>query len=97
MIENVSTQLTLFHCFAHCLLPGRAFASLYVLLFLEKEAEIGGRVNATNLRKPVRNKPQHEISNIVVCATSKGSDQAAHTLVYVSIKYYMSPLNWHQT
>ena len=45
MIENVSTQLTVFHCFAHCLLPGRAFASLYVLLFLEKEAEIGGRVH----------------------------------------------------
>ena len=44
MIENVSTQLTVFHCFAHCLLPGRAFTSLYVLLFLEKEAEIGGRV-----------------------------------------------------
>ena len=43
MIENVSTQLTVFHCFAHCLLPGRALASLYVLLFLEKEAEIGGR------------------------------------------------------
>ena len=30
--------------YAHCLLPRRAFASLYVLLFLEKEAEIGGRV-----------------------------------------------------
>ena len=29
--------------YAHCLLPGRAFASLYVLLILEKEAEIGGR------------------------------------------------------
>ena len=43
MNENVSTQLTVFHCFAHCLLPGRAFASLYALLFLEKEAEIGGR------------------------------------------------------
>ena len=43
MIENVSTQLTVFHCFAHCLLPKRAFASLYALLFLEKEAEIGGR------------------------------------------------------
>ena len=43
MIENVSTQLTVFHYFAHCLLPGRAFASLYALLFLEKEAEIGGR------------------------------------------------------
>ena len=28
--------------YAHCLLPGRAFASLYVLLFLEKEAVIGG-------------------------------------------------------
>ena len=47
MIENVSTQLTVFHCFAHCLLPGRAFASLYALLFLEKEAEIGGRVQVT--------------------------------------------------
>ena len=29
--------------YAHCLLPGRAFASLYVLHYLEKEAEIGGR------------------------------------------------------
>ena len=46
MIENVSKQLTVFHCFAHCLLPGRAFASLYALLFLEKEAEIGGRDRA---------------------------------------------------
>ena len=49
MIENVSTQLTVFHCCAHCLLPGRAFASLYVLLFLEKEAEIGGRVYGLTL------------------------------------------------
>ena len=48
MIENVSTQLTVFHCFAHCLLPGRAFASLYALLFLEKEAEIGGREDDQN-------------------------------------------------
>ena len=46
MIENVSTQLTVFHSFAHCLLPGRAFASLYALLFLEKEAEIGGRAKS---------------------------------------------------
>ena len=50
MIENVSTQLTVFHCFAHCLLPGRAFASLYVLLFLEKEAEIGGREYGEDLK-----------------------------------------------
>ena len=35
--------------YAHCLLPGRAFASLYDLLFLEKEAEIGGRVHVTLL------------------------------------------------
>ena len=33
--------------YAHCLLPWRAFASLYVLLFLGKEAEIGGRVLQT--------------------------------------------------
>ena len=26
--------------------------------------------------------PRHEISNNVVCATSKGSDQHAHTLEY---------------
>ena len=36
--------------YAHCLLPGRAFASLYVLLFLEKEAEIGGRDETRSLR-----------------------------------------------
>ena len=35
--------------YAHCLLPGRAFASLHVLLFLEKEAEIGGRVGGTQI------------------------------------------------
>ena len=26
-----------------------------------------------------RNEPQHEISNVVVCAISKGSDQPGHT------------------
>ena len=43
MIENVSTQLTVFHCL--CPLPAsrKGLASLYALLFLEKEAEIGGR------------------------------------------------------
>ena len=54
MIENVSTQLTVFHCFAHCLLPGRAFASLNVLLFLEKEAEIGGRVGEVGGNSPLQ-------------------------------------------
>ena len=28
--------------------------------------------------KKIPNEPQHEISNNVVCATSKGSDQPAH-------------------
>ena len=56
MIENVSTQLTVFHCFAHCLLPGRAFASLYVLLFLEKEAEIGGHDQADGQSVKLSNK-----------------------------------------
>ena len=80
MIENVSTQLIVFHCFAHCLLPGRAFASLYVLLFLE-EAEIGGRDRAFTKKKSSVCayksmgaykvnydiiKPQHVISNNVV-------------------------------
>ena len=40
--------------YAHCLLPGRAFASLYVLLFLEKEAEIGGRdVDRIGMELPI--------------------------------------------
>ena len=37
-------------------------------------------INALTLvRSFGRNEPQHEISNIVVRATSKGSDQPAHT------------------
>ena len=35
--------------------------------------------------------PQHEISNTLVCATSKGSDQAAHTRSL--IRAYASRLN----
>ena len=31
-----------------------------------------------NLVSAYKNVPQHEISNNVVCATSKGSDQLAH-------------------
>ena len=47
--------------YAHCLLPGRAFASLYVLLFLEKEAEIGGRVNVAQAKSnEVHNSPGYE-------------------------------------
>ena len=30
------------------------------------------------IQKPYNNEPQHEISNNVVCATSKASDQPAH-------------------
>ena len=71
MIENVSTQLTVFHCFAHCLLPGRAFASLYALLFLEKEAEIGGRASQV-----VKN--DNNIRNNIILKTEQNSSQAHH-------------------
>ena len=69
MIENVSTQLTVFHCFAHCLLPGRAFASLYALLFLEKEAEIGGR----GIGNPV-----NHLSELLRCSPSYTIGQQNH-------------------
>ena len=48
--------------YAHCLLPGRAFASLYVLLFLEKEAEIGGCVTYANV---------YEIQQVPWCTLHK--------------------------
>ena len=47
-------------------------------------------VNATR-RMLIVNEPQHEISNNVVCATSKGSDQPAHTRSL--IKAFASRLN----
>ena len=31
----------------------------------------------------VLNEPVHEISNIVVCATSKASDEPAHTFILI--------------
>ena len=43
--------------YAHCLFPGRAFASLYVLLFLEKEAEIGGRAVVTEFIVKIAKSP----------------------------------------
>ena len=56
--------------YAHCLLPGRAFASLYVLLFLEKEAEIGGRDKV---------KPQKLIlANLILILDTMDSDNRAY-------------------
>ena len=66
MIENVSTQLTVFHCFAHCLLPRRAFASLYALLILEKEAEIGGRDGANQENLTLKEQVKSKVENIAV-------------------------------
>ena len=37
-----------------------------------------GRILQSNYMQKL-NEPRHEISNNVVCATSKGSDQPAHT------------------
>ena len=80
MIENVSTQLTVFHCFAHCLLPGRAFASLYALLFLEKEAEIGGRV-VDNKQLSVKN----ETDSIILWNKNDGKDCWSGLIIAVGI------------
>ena len=47
-----------------------------------------------NKKKPmlsIINEPRHEISNNVVCATSKGSDQPAHT--HRLIRAFASRLN----
>ena len=86
MIENVSTQLTVFHCFAHCLLPGRAFASLYVLLFLEKEAEIGGRAGIQQVAKVAcisRHQKFRLVNHIIL------------TIIFVCIPFIISELNMH--
>ena len=51
--------------YAHCLLPGRAFASLYGLLFLEKEAEIGGREVVVVYTKKVKKKKKKKKKKII--------------------------------
>ena len=58
--------------YAHCLLPGRAFASLYVLLFLEKEAEIGGRASIMNEKK---------FSNQLMFLKAKEKTQSNHEVL----------------
>ena len=42
------------------------------------------------VNKTKKHEPQHEISNNVVCATSKASDQPAHTLL---IKHHLKCLS----
>ena len=43
------------------------------------------------LTRHERIEPRHEISNNVVCATSKDSDQPAHTCSLIRVlKYYMT-------
>ena len=43
------------------------------------------------ISQPKHNEPRHEISNNVVCAISKGSDQSAH--MRSVIRAFASPLN----
>ena len=64
--------------YAHCLLPGRAFASLYVLLFLEKEAEIGGRECIQQ-----ENHLQADKIDLVQTPHFAASDLGLHCLPYV--------------
>ena len=40
---------------------------------------LGGAAIVIDVVADDRNKPRHKISNLKVCATSKGSDQPAHT------------------
>ena len=61
--------------YAHYLLPRRAFASLYVLLFLEKEAVIGGRVLYG---------PRREKTCLRGFANNTGADQPAHLRSLIS-------------
>ena len=54
----------------------RLVISLYVVILMHSTLQYC-KILAENLLKI--NKPRHEIFNNVVCATSKGSDQPAHT------------------
>ena len=58
------------------------------------QKSVGEEIVAVEIKKESLNlifEPQHEISNNVVCATSKGSDQPAHTCSL--IRAFSSPLN----
>ena len=93
MIENVSTQLTVFHCFAHCLLPGRAFASLYALLFLEKEAEIGGRELVQFVHNIISNldgamNRGHKQTDLIIMDFAKAFDKVPHRRLLHKFDYY---------
>ena len=49
---------------------------------LKMQTQIFGNMSFSSIVRIVmqmRNEPVHEISNIVVCATSKGSEQPVHT------------------
>ena len=76
-----------------CLSPS-SFLSLSLSLSLWGPSLVmqnGDREGAIFLSHPYTNEPQHEIANNVVCATSKSSDQPAHTRRL--IRAFASPLN----
>ena len=79
--------------YAHCLLPGRAFASLYVLLFLEKEAEIGGRVVAIGALS-VKDKDNCPIE-IIKGLTDKGQFQYLTKLMGPQEGTYLYATQFH--
>ena len=78
-------NLPCFIVYAHCLLPGRAFASLYVLLFLEKEAEIGGHDNCsehTDYTRSLTKKIHIQYKYCNSLFMHKGQDQVNFVEVY---------------
>ena len=67
-------------------------------VFLSVKGGCRGSSESTHVKMPhcwkyyaVAHEPVHEISNNVVCATSKGSDQPEHTRSL--IRAFASPLN----
>ena len=59
---------------------------LWMVFKVEKNADEASSSSLSSLYEP-----RHEISNNVVCATSKGSDQPAHTPIL--IRAFASRLN----
>ena len=75
-VVGMSLQSSLAHVDCYCLfrISALSFAHALSVPFSFK-----GAIPLVSLHRDLINEPVHEISNNVVCATSKASDQPAHT------------------
>ena len=62
-----------------------------------KQCYLAGSSKPLSMVLSLENEPQHEISNNVVCAASKGPDQSSDQSLYWSLEYSMPlrPLTEH--